>query len=109
VRRGGLRSNSGGTWETRDGLLDGRVTVVARVGACGPFGLLLTQADEPPVRELGLGEQLAVGLVVVDKEDEEGSEDEREEAGAEEGHKVGEGGGERRRRGEVRLDHRGRA
>jgi hypothetical protein len=109
VRRGCLRSNGGGSWETRDGLLDGRVTVVARVRACGPFGLLLAQADEPPVRELRFAEQLAVGLVVVDEEDKEGGEDEGEEAGAEEGHKVGEGGGERRRRGEVRLDHRGRA
>jgi len=108
-----LRSDGGRSWGTRDTLLHQRITIVARVRTYGPFTLLLTQADDPPwvaadELRLLLAEDLAVARIVFNEEDEESGEDEGKPAGAEEGYEVPESGRERRRRGEVRLDHRGR-
>lgn len=109
---GHLRSNGGRSWGTRDVSLHGRITIVARVRPCGPFIVLLAQAEWSPwvageLRML-LAERLGIVRIVFNEENEEGCEDEGEPPGAEEGYEVPESCRERRGRGEVRLDHRGR-
>ena len=67
----GLGSNGDRSWGTRDTPLDGRIAIVARLRMHGPFALLLTQADDPPLvaGELRLlsTEHLAVVRIVFDK------------------------------------------
>src|SRR5258708_7855946 len=94
---------------TRGVPLDGRIAIVTRGRANGPFALLLAQADDPwwVVGRVVVDEHLGVIRVVFDEKDEESGEDEGENAGAEEGYEVPEGGWESWGRGKVRCDHGG--